>query len=154
MPELTSQVDRFRSAEGQNLVGVVSAAPGLTLFYDGQCPLCLREMQQLQHHDRKGLIYLVDIHSDEMHMKFPMIDKNQASNMLHAMRSDGSMLYGLDVTCTAWNLVGKHKWLKILRLPVLRVIADAFYLLFARHRYTISGLLTGKQRCESCTLRG
>lgn len=38
-----------------------------------------------------------------------------------------------------------------LRWPGIRIIADWGYLKFAKHRYTISYLLTGKKRtCDRC----
>lgn len=33
----------------------------LTLFYDGQCPLCIREMSQLKKLDKHGRLMFEDI---------------------------------------------------------------------------------------------
>ncbi|HHJ3232622.1 DCC1-like thiol-disulfide oxidoreductase family protein [Vibrio parahaemolyticus] len=36
----------------------------LTIFYDGTCPLCAKEMKALRQHDHKQEINTVDIYSD------------------------------------------------------------------------------------------
>lgn len=120
----------------------------LTLFYDSQCPLCAAEINQLGAFDRDGRLRFVDLHGADFSQRYPHIDTAAANRILHAQLDSGEMLYGLDVTCRAWTMVGKHKWLAILRWPVLRHIADVIYLFFARYRNGISWLLTGQRRCN------
>ena len=121
----------------------------LTVFFDGFCPLCVREMGQLRHKDHRGLLRLVDIHAEDFSLEYPHINKESANRILHAQQANGEMLYGLDANCKAWELVGR-KWLKVLRWPGVRLVADLGYWIFARYRYKISFLLTGQQRCERC----
>ena len=124
----------------------------LRIFYDGHCPLCLAEMRQLKHHDHDNKIELINLHDEDFSKRYPYIDPSKANDILHGQSIEsGELFYGLDVTCKAWSLVGKHKWLMMLRWPLVRHIADAFYLFFARYRSRISYLLTGKSRCE-CAL--
>lgn len=124
----------------------------LTIFYDSQCPLCLAEMQQLSAYDVKNRLQFIDLHKDDFSQHYPYINKEYANRILHGQLDTGEVLLGLDVTCRAWLIVGKHKWLKVLRWPLLRNLADAIYLLFARYRYGISYMLTGKARCTSSCL--
>ncbi|WP_282110025.1 thiol-disulfide oxidoreductase DCC family protein [Shewanella algicola] len=127
----------------------------LTIFYDGTCPLCLNEMQQLKRYDSLNHIGLEDINAADIHQRFPDLDVVQANTILHGLQADGTWLYGLDVTAKAWGLTGKHGWIKMLRLPVIKPVADLAYLAFARNRYRISYLLTGKKRCDtgSCNIK-
>ncbi|TNF35281.1 MAG: DUF393 domain-containing protein [Gammaproteobacteria bacterium] len=124
----------------------------LTLFYDAKCPLCLAEMQQLKACDMQGKLVFENIHAPDFKQRYPYIDPDYANRILHGQLESGKIIKGLDVTHMAWSMVGKHKWLAILRWPMVRKIADVVYLVFARHRYRISRLLTGKPRCDSCTL--
>lgn len=125
----------------------------LKIFYDSSCPLCLAEMQQLKKHDVMGQLHFVNLNTDDFEQHYPHIDKNRANRILHGQLETGKILLGLDVTCYAWLLVGKHKWLAVLRWPIVRYLADAIYLLFARYRYGISYLLTGQARCRGqCSL--
>ncbi|TNC83508.1 MAG: thiol-disulfide oxidoreductase [Thalassolituus sp.] len=122
----------------------------LTLYYDGQCPLCVREMAHLRQADRDGRLTLVDIQQEGFAELYPHIDPQAARTILHANTEDGSLLLGLDVTYRAWSLVGKGFWIAPLRWPVIRWFADKAYLWFARNRYKVSGWLTGQERCDSC----
>ena len=47
----------------------------LTIFYDGNCPLCTLEMQKLKRYDTKGLIVLEDLHQENFDALFPQINK-------------------------------------------------------------------------------
>ncbi|MCL2913600.1 DUF393 domain-containing protein [Shewanella corallii] len=129
----------------------------LILFYDGTCPLCVNEMLQLQQADTLGCIQLEDISSPDFVARFPQIDPVEANLLLHAMTPDNRILLGLDATCAAWGLTGKQPWLRLLRLPLIKPVADLGYRLFARYRYQISWVLTGQRRGEcgsaACQLR-
>jgi predicted DCC family thiol-disulfide oxidoreductase YuxK len=93
---------------------------------------------------------MADIHEPEFDRVYPHIDRQAADRVLHAQFSNGELIYGLDVTHQAWHAVGKKPWLAILRMRGVRFAADIAYRIFARHRYTISFLLTGQRRCETC----
>lgn len=120
----------------------------LTIFYDGNCPLCSKEMQALERYDLHNRIQLEDIHQTNFEQKFPDIDKIKATEILHG-KLNGVTLLGLDVTCHAWRLVGKKPWIALLRLPIIKPFADLGYLFFAKHRTRISSLLMGKSYCEN-----
>ena len=122
----------------------------LTLFFDSTCPLCVAEMQALQSLNSSNLLLFEDIHSDQFCERFPDISQTEASNMFHGRYENGDMIFGLDVSVQAWNIVGKHRWLGILRAPGIRLISDMAYRFFARYRSLISLLLTGRRKCESC----
>ena len=124
----------------------------LTIFYDGQCPLCAAEMRQLAALDQQRRLHLQDLHAPDFSRQYPHIDPVAADRVLHGQLADGTLLYGLDVTCKAWSLVGRHRWLQILRWPVIGWFANFGYLLFARYRGALAKLLTGQSRCESCDI--
>ena len=92
----------------------------LTIYYDGHCPLCMKEIQLLKRHDNKKYIKFVDLHNDNFSKYYPQINSSEALQILHGQLNSGELLMGLDVTCKAWSLVGKHKWLVILRWPIIR----------------------------------
>ena len=126
----------------------------LTIFYDGHCPLCVKEMTHLAALDKGQKMKLVDIQQDGFSETYPSIDSQAAKNILHALDNDGKLLLGLDVTYLSWALVGKGFWIAPLRWPVIRWFADRAYLYFARNRYKISGWFTGQEKCESCSIDG
>ena len=119
----------------------------MIIFYDGNCPLCSTEMQQLKQADKHSLITLEDLNAADFSERYRHINKNQALTYLQAQLKNGEMIYGLDVTYQAWKTVGKHRWLKLFRLPVIRIFADWSYIFFAKHRHSISRLLMPNTQC-------
>ncbi|MGJ8647521.1 MAG: thiol-disulfide oxidoreductase DCC family protein [Marinomonas colpomeniae] len=118
----------------------------LTIFYDGYCPLCAAEMKQLQSLDVNKKLTLEDIHASDFSDRFPHIDPIEADKRLHGQLENGQIITGLDVTCLSWKLVGKHKWMQVLRWPVIRIFADLGYRFFARYRHQLSSFISGKSR--------
>lgn len=124
----------------------------LTIYFDSHCPLCMSEMKQLKHADRNARLVFADLHAEGFSQRYPHIDPERAYNELHVETDKGELMTGLDANCAVWQAVGKNRWLKILRWPVIRWFADIAYRFFARHRETISRLLTGKARCDVCSI--
>lgn len=125
----------------------------LTIFYDAQCPLCQREMDQLSNYDQSKQLCLEDINAADFGTRYPHIDPQKANRILHAQTQTGELLLGLDATWAAWKTVGHHRWIGILRWPIIRWFADHAYLWFARNRMKVSRWVLGAQACEDgfCT---
>ena len=124
----------------------------LTLFYDGGCPLCVKEMKQLKAKDKNHGLAFENIWATDFAQRYPHIDVAEANRILHGQTAEGQMLYGLDVTHAAWSAVGKGWLTAPLRWPLVRWLADRGYLFFANNRNQISRLITGKSRCLQCSL--
>jgi len=124
----------------------------LIIFFDGGCPLCVKEMRHLRKLDEKRQITFENITETDFNQRYPAVDVTKANQYLHGQVSSGEMIYGLDVTHAAWSLVGKGWVIAPLRWPVIRCFADKAYLFFARNRNRISKALTGKERCAQCSI--
>jgi predicted DCC family thiol-disulfide oxidoreductase YuxK len=124
----------------------------LTIFYDGFCPLCVAEMNKLKGYDAASKLAFVDIQHQDFCVAYPELDWQALNAVIHVQLADGSMVKGLDATYLAWQVVGKGWLYAPLRWPLIRWFADGLYLLFARHRYSISYWLTGQRRCQQCKL--
>ncbi|MBS3797734.1 MULTISPECIES: DUF393 domain-containing protein [unclassified Pseudoalteromonas] len=122
----------------------------LTLFYDGNCPLCTAEIRKLKGYDQCGALALVDINSDEDLSRYPMIDYHAANATLHAIDENGRVLLGLDANVAVWRAVGKYPWLRVLRWPLIRIVADCCYRIFANNRHRIAGWLSARSCKEQC----
>ncbi|MEC7644037.1 MULTISPECIES: DUF393 domain-containing protein [Idiomarina] len=122
------------------------------IFYDGGCPLCVKEMRHLKRLDTNNKLAFENINVKDFSARYPDIDPDAANQFLHGINADGNAIYGLDVTHAAWQAVGKGAYIAPLRWPVIRWFADRAYLLFAKHRNRISRWVTGQARCEQCNL--
>lgn len=126
----------------------MSRKPELTLFYDGQCPICLIEIRHLQKYNQAGRLRLEDIRAADFSDRYPHIPVTAADQLLHAQWADGDLEYGLDASCQAWHVVGKGHWFAFLRWPLIRPLADAGYRLFARHRHWLARRLFPRSACR------
>lgn len=112
----------------------------LTIFYDGQCPLCCAEMRKLKKLDKCNQINLINIHSQTFIDSYPDISFDSAMSVLHGIYKD-KLLLGLEVTHRAWSLVGKGFWLAPLNWPLIKPISHGCYLIVAKYRQPISSAL-------------
>ena len=110
----------------------------LTIFYDGQCPMCATEMRHLKEYDKQNSIQMVDIHQADFASLYPDISFAKAMKILHGVYK-GELLLGLEVTHRAWTLVGKGFWVAPLNWPVIKTISHWVYLILAKYRHQVSG---------------
>ena len=103
-----------------------------TLFYDGKCPLCSREIEALRKLQAGGLDFS-DVHG------LSDYTEEQRQNMLkvlHLRDNNGHWHTGVDATVMAWSFTA-YGWLfKPLRWPVMRRVVDRVYDVWAQRRYT------------------
>lgn len=115
--------------------------PALTLYYDGKCAFCTREMLRLAGWDKQRKLAFVDIAQpgfDPAHLGLSVQDLNRE---LASKTARGQVLIGVDSMLAAYPLVGRGYLVWPLRVPGLRHALALSYRLFARHRYTISKAL-------------
>ena len=101
------------------------------LYFDGQCPLCSREMAKLAVLKDENL-ELRDIHAltnDET-----AADKDTLLRVLHLERN-GQYLTGIDANIAAWEHTPYGALWRWMRWPLIRVLAGWFYTRWALGRY-------------------
>ncbi|MBC7684031.1 MAG: DUF393 domain-containing protein [Bdellovibrionales bacterium] len=119
----------------------------LTLYYDGNCPFCAREMKRLGGWDRAGRLAFVDVSLPGFDPAQLNATMAQLDAQLYSQTGAGAVLIGTDSMLAAYTLVGRGWMVWPLRVPLLRSVLSYLYRLFARHRYTISRLLGYKSVC-------
>lgn len=112
----------------------------LTIFYDGNCPMCTKEMDHIKKNDDDNFINLVNIHKQGFETIYPTVKFEDAMKILHG-HYQGQLLLGLEVTHRAWTLVGKGFWVAPLNWPVLKTLSHWVYLGLAKYRHQISAFL-------------
>ncbi len=103
-----------------------------TLFYDGNCPLCMREVRLLTRIADDGLA-LVDLHEVPEAQGEPT--RLEMLSNLHMKTGDGRWLVGVDATVGAWAHTRWGLFFKVLRWPLIGPLADIAYRYWARKRY-------------------
>jgi len=103
-----------------------------TLFYDGRCPLCMREVRLLQRIADDKLA-LCDLHSRTEQPGEPT--RLLMLSTLHLQTGSGDWLTGVDATVRAWSHTRWGFLFQVLRWPLIGPLADRVYQYWARRRY-------------------
>ena len=113
--------------------------PKLTIFFDGGCPLCKREVDFLQSKNQKGSLSFIDINTSDFSsdLKFGITYK-QAMDRIHAMKSDGSVIKDIKVFQEAYSLIGLGWIYAPTKLPILDKFIEFIYGLWAKYRLKIT----------------
>ena len=118
-----------------------TAAPELTLYYDGSCPLCLAEVAFLQSRNAQGLLGFVDVTQTGFQDTDHHISCEAAMAQIHGRTSQGHVLVGVPVFAMAYRLAKLPVLAWILSRPWLSPILQPAYIWFAKHRQLISRLI-------------
>ena len=112
----------------------------LRLLYDGECPLCNREICFLQKRDKQTQVRFIDISSKEFSpAENNTIDYHAAMSQIHAIDSKGNLLTGLPAFASVYARCRLLIASTLLRLPFLQWFLKPLYTLFARNRLWITG---------------
>lgn len=122
MKTVSDLIDR----QSTNALGQVSV-----LYYDGQCPLCMREMKLLRRFKRNRL-QLRDIHH---HAELTEAQRVDMLRQLHLQLPDGRWLFGADASVEAWRYTPIGWLMQPLRWPLLGRVVDSVYRHWAKKRF-------------------
>ena len=111
------------------------------LLYDGECPLCVKEVNFLTKKDSgQGIIKFVDISSlDYDPQDHAGIDFATAMGRIHAILADGTVIRDVEVFRQAYKSLGMGWIYAITKIPVIGAIADWLYGVWADYRLKITG---------------
>lgn len=110
----------------------------LTLLYDRRCAVCRLEMDELRERDRDAKLNFIDISQDGFDAAPWGATIEQLNALIHAVDAQGRTHRGVPALRLAYAAVGLGWLWAPTGWPLLRKLFDAFYALFARHRYAIS----------------
>ncbi len=78
----------------------------LTIFFDGCCPLCKREVDFLQSKNQEATLKFIDINTPGLSLEHEYgITYRQAMERIHAIESDGSVIKDIKVFQDAYKLI-------------------------------------------------
>ncbi len=118
----------------------MSRLPEFTILYDGDCPLCRREIRMLERLDRgRGRLGRIDIAAPDFDARRYGRDLQTLMARIHGVRPDGTVVEGVEVFRRAYAAVGRGWLLAWTGWPGLSWLADAAYRWFARNRLRLTG---------------
>jgi len=111
----------------------------LEAYFDGACPLCVREVRLLRRMDRRGRVRFVDIAAPGFDAAAVGIPWESLMDRIHARLPDGQIVEGVEVFRRVYGALGWPRAVALTRLPGLSQALDLAYRLFARNRLRLTG---------------
>jgi predicted DCC family thiol-disulfide oxidoreductase YuxK len=109
-----------------------AATPRVKVWFDGACPLCIREIAMMRRLDRKGAIDFVDV-SGEGDPNCP-IDQAELLARFHA-EENGQVLSGAAAFAAMWRSIPVLRPLGLIaRNRAILAVLERLYVVFLRVR--------------------
>jgi predicted DCC family thiol-disulfide oxidoreductase YuxK len=110
----------------------------LTLFYDGQCPLCKAEILFLESRNKNHFLEFVDVSDASYSEKNHSISCEAALEQMHGKFADGKIITGVSVFAAAYERVNLKLLAWIFSRTWLQPFLKIAYQVFAKYRHQIS----------------
>ena len=127
------------------------------MLYDGDCPLCMREVNMLKRRDEgAGNICFVDISTEDYDpSKHANITFEQAMERIHAVLPDGTVVTDVAVFRLLYENVGLGWVYSITRFPAIERMANGLYSMWAKYRLPLTGrseleIILQEKQVRSC----
>ena len=118
------------------------------VLFDGDCPLCTREIALLRSLDAKRRrIRFTDIAEPGFDAAGYGVTHEALMAKIHARLPDGRLIEGVEVFRRLYDAVGFGAVVKLTRLPGVAPLLDAGYRWFAANRLRLTG------RCDDGACR-
>lgn len=116
----------------------------ITVFYDGSCHACAKEIKYYQKKSSHLLFDWQDISAPDFNIEQEKFTLLNAFKKLHVKNHDNKIHIGVDAFVLIWSNIPMFKPLGwIASLPVIKQTLSAFYELFVKYRV---------QKINNCTL--
>ena len=121
-----------------------SAPPRVTVWYDGACPLCLKEIALFRRLDRRRRIAFVDV-SDPNAEAFCPLDRGELLARFHAQEQGRPIVSGAAAFAAMWRATPLLGWLgHLAQAPPLLWGLERLYVAFLRVRPRMQAWFTAK----------
>jgi predicted DCC family thiol-disulfide oxidoreductase YuxK len=109
------------------------------VFYDGECPLCAREIRMLRRLDRRERVRFVDIAEEGFDARSVGVSFTTLMDRVHGRLPDGTIIEGVEVFRRLYAAVGFSRLVALSRLPGVSHLLDVAYRVFAKNRLRLTG---------------
>ena len=108
----------------------------ITVFYDGKCGLCSKEINHYIKIAPEGIFNWQDITKDNAKLREIGISLAEGLKLLHATDNQNKIHIGIDAFILIWKQLNKWHFLaKLISLPVFYQVTKVFYNVFANWRF-------------------
>lgn len=108
----------------------------ITVYYDGKCGLCSKEIRHYKKIAAEGVFDWQDITMDSRSLKQRNISLSQGLKFLHVVDRDDVVHIGVDAFIIIWRELKKWRYLAtIVSLPGIKQFSRIAYKAFAKWRF-------------------
>ncbi|MDW7747442.1 DUF393 domain-containing protein [Halomonas sp.] len=119
-----------------------------TLYHDGHCPLCQREVAWLARHPRRARVRLVDIQSPDFNAAALGTTFEAMMGKLHVRDAGNRWYIGMDASRALYAVLGYRRLVWLSTLPGIAGLMDAGYGWFARRRVRLGRWLQRRRQAR------
>ena len=132
-----------------------ATAPAVTLFWDGGCPLCKREIEHYMTLDVEKNVEWVDIHAAPSRLQPHQVTQQEAMALIHAVDKHGALVVGVPAFLAIWEQL-PLPWSVLPPLmrnvPLAMPATAAAYAFWAKNRLSITDRKLGDG--SACEIKG
>lgn len=128
----------------------------VTMFFDGACPVCRREVAHYQRIDTLARVNWIDItrRPEALSELDPEVSYTAAMTRLHVIDHRGELHTGVAAFACLWRELPYYRWLApIVTLPLLEPLLDRGYDALTRWRLRGRCLQSGENTTGQCRPR-
>jgi predicted DCC family thiol-disulfide oxidoreductase YuxK len=115
------------------------------VFFDGDCPLCVREINMLKRKDLKNKLVFTDIVSGDFDASEIGLTQEILMARIHGRDASGQLVEGVEVFRRLYGAIGFGRLVAVSRWPGIAQFLSLGYFIFARNRLRLTG------RCKNGT---
>ncbi len=109
------------------------------VFYDGECPLCMREIRMLMRKDRDQRIQFTNIAASSFDASAHGTTYGALMSRIRGRLADGTWIEGVEVFRRLYTAIGFRWLVAITRLPLISHLLSLAYFVFAKNRLRLTG---------------
>ena len=108
----------------------------ITVFYDGKCGLCSKEINYYKTIANPKKFTWLDVANNPNHLKLIDVTLSDALMQLHVLDNENNIHVGVDAFILIWSNLKFWRVLSfIVDLPIIKQIANLLYKKFAERRF-------------------
>jgi len=119
--------------------GFASFEVEVEVFFDGDCPICTREINLLRRRDKHHHIQFTDIAAPGFDAAAVGLSMAELMDRIRARLPDGTLIDGVEVFRRLYAAVGFGSLVALTRVPGISQVLDVGYNVFAKNRLKWTG---------------
>jgi predicted DCC family thiol-disulfide oxidoreductase YuxK len=130
----SSNIEPALDQEGNARLQVMKPYP-LTVYFDGECPICRREIELMEIFNRRERLQFIDFSTSFYRPTDHGLNQCDLGRVIHARWSDGTLISGVEVFRGMWEAIGLAFLARFTRLSIINNLLIKAYAWFAKKTF-------------------